>query len=115
VIDSLLGSNQDESGVWGINDEFNPARTARYENDENTGSTWWLRSPGTSSNCNAAYVDLSGRINIRGRIVSEGNPSSFDYDDNIDEILRSLSSSTTTVNIDRHCGVRPALWLELEK
>jgi len=51
-------------------------------------SWWWLRSPGATSN-SAAAVNIGGSINVRGRDANTSHPEMG--------------------------GVRPALWLNLEK
>ena len=72
-------------GPW-VRDHYNSARTAR--DADGIVHNWWLRSPGSRPN-KAAFVNSFGFLHICGMYV--------------------------LMSWEAHYGVRPALWLSLEK
>ena len=87
---AMMGANareeSDYEGLWGwfVYDQFSRAR--RAIDLGGTGSWWWLRSPGGSSDA-AASVGVSGRLRMHGDYV----------------FLEDVGG-----------GIRPALWLYLQ-
>ena len=71
-----------------VNDQYNNARMAKYKDRPNS---WWLRSPG-SDGTRAAIIDVNGCCHVFGGDV------------------RGISHLGT-----HDCGVRPALWLNIDK
>lgn len=77
--DGGKGALKDGRGYY-INDQYNGERVAKFNN---SGSWWWLRSPGINPN-RAAHVNLAGPVYLAG----------------------------TDVDI-KDVGVRPAMWVYL--
>jgi len=102
-IECLNNRGLNEWGMWEDNiwNEFNVARSARYQEDNS--HAWYLRSPGASP-ARVAAVVFGGSIWMAGVNADEGGrPSS-----------RTIFSDT---EYEQHWfpyyGVRPAMWINL--
>lgn len=88
----LLYNKGENQRYWfSRKDPNNSKRIARLKDCDEVW-WWWLRSPGRA-NVRAAYIHGDGNIGIQGNNVLKGNP------------------------IDGRCtgGIRPSLWLSMEK